>query len=194
MPYCWPTDVIFLAVAGRGVDGAGALFERDVIGEDAEGIALEERMAEDGVLRAARPGRRRALREVAPAAFFGGDVEQVGGDDVDVACHIDGDVLELRMEGDGHVGRDGPGRGGPDEAVDLAAGERGIDGGGVGRECEANPDGRAGVVLVLDLGFGQRGAVVDAPVDGLETFVDVAAIEEIDERAGDDRLVLRRSS
>ena len=50
-------DVVFLSVAGGGVDGAGALFERDVIGEDAEGIAIEERMAEDGVLR----GRRRGI-------------------------------------------------------------------------------------------------------------------------------------
>ncbi len=45
-------DVVFLAVAGRGVDGAGALFERDVIGQDAERIALEEGMAEDGVFEA----------------------------------------------------------------------------------------------------------------------------------------------
>jgi hypothetical protein len=29
-------DVVLLAVAGGGVDGAGALFEGDVIGEDAE--------------------------------------------------------------------------------------------------------------------------------------------------------------
>ena len=49
-------DVVFLAVAGSGVDGAGALFERDVIGQDAERIALEEGVAEDGVLEAA-PGK-----------------------------------------------------------------------------------------------------------------------------------------
>jgi hypothetical protein len=29
-------DVVFLAVAGRGMNGAGALFEGDVIGENAE--------------------------------------------------------------------------------------------------------------------------------------------------------------
>ncbi len=47
-------DVVFLAVAGRGVHGAGALFERDVIGQDAGGIALEERMAEDGAFQCDR--------------------------------------------------------------------------------------------------------------------------------------------
>ncbi len=43
-------DVVLLAVAGGGVDRAGALLEGDVIGEDAERIAIEEGMAEDGVL------------------------------------------------------------------------------------------------------------------------------------------------
>ena len=33
-------------------------------------------------------------------------------------------------------------------------------------------DAGAGVLGVLDLGFGQGGAVVDAPVDRLETLVD----------------------
>ncbi len=58
MPYCRPTDVVFLAVPGRGVDGAGALFQRDVVGQDAQRIALQERMAEDGVLEP-RPGNAR---------------------------------------------------------------------------------------------------------------------------------------
>ena len=47
------------------------------------------------------------------------------------------------------------------------------------------------MIGVFDLGFGEGGAVLHAPVDGLEAFVDVAAVEEIDEGAGDDRLVLR---
>ena len=47
MPYLLADDVVFLAVAGRGVDRAGALLQRDVVGQDAERIALEKRMAED---------------------------------------------------------------------------------------------------------------------------------------------------
>ena len=42
--------VVLLSVAGRGVDGAGALLESDVIGQDAERIAVEKGMAENGVL------------------------------------------------------------------------------------------------------------------------------------------------
>ncbi len=52
MPYWLADDVVFLAVAGRGVDGAGALFEGDVVGQDAERIALQEGMAEDGAFEA----------------------------------------------------------------------------------------------------------------------------------------------
>ena len=81
-----PADgVVFLAVAGRGVDGAGALFERDVIGEDAERIAIEKGMAEDGAfeLRAREIARR--LRCSAQPQLFGGDLQQIRGDDVDIA-------------------------------------------------------------------------------------------------------------
>ena len=138
-----------------------------------------------------RGNAARIFGRLRPAAFFGGDFQQIRGDDVDIAFDVNGDILELRVEGDGHVGRDGPGRGGPDEAEDFAPGERGIDRGGIGRQRETHPDGGAGVIGVFDLGFGQRGAIVHAPVDRLEAFVDVAAIEKLDERAGDDRLILR---
>ena len=52
-------DVVFLAVPGSGVDRAGALLERDVIAENADRIAFQERMAEDGAL---QPRRRRTSR------------------------------------------------------------------------------------------------------------------------------------
>ncbi len=50
------------------------------------------------------------------------------------------------------------------------------------------------VVGVFDFGFGERGAVMHAPVHGLQTFIDVAAIEKVDEGAGDDATGTRRSS
>ncbi len=47
------------------------------------------------------------------------------------------------------------------------------------------------MLLVFDFGFGQRGAIVDAPVHGLQAFIYVAAIQKFDERAGDHGFVLR---
>ena len=137
------------------------------------------------------PSKRAEFAHVLPAATGGGGFEQARGDDVDRAVHFDGDVLEFGVEGDGDVGRDGPRRGGPDEAVDVAAGERGMDRAGVAGELEAHPDGGTGVVLVLDLGLGQSGAAVEAPVDGLQALVDRTLAEEVDESAGDDGFVLR---
>ena len=40
------------------------------------------------------------------------------------------------------------------------------------------------MVLVFDFSLGQRGAIVHAPVHGLQTFVDVTAIQDIDETRG----------
>ena len=82
-------DEIFLAVAGRGVDCAGALFERDVIAQDARANRVRERDAGRRRLRARRPenarlrfwiGAKPQLRRV--------DVQQILGDDVDVACCV----------------------------------------------------------------------------------------------------------
>ena len=51
-------DVVLGAVSGRGVDGSSALFERDMVCQDTEGIALQEGMAEDGFVHLfARKGR-----------------------------------------------------------------------------------------------------------------------------------------
>ena len=47
------------------------------------------------------------------------------------------------------------------------------------------------MVLVLDLGFGQRRAAVDAPVHRLLALVDEAALDELAERARDVRLIPR---
>ncbi len=48
------------------------------------------------------------------------------------------------------------------------------------------------MIFVFDFGFGESGAVFDAPVDGLQTFIDIAVVEEIDEGLGDDGLVFGR--
>ena len=103
-----------------------------------------------------------------------------------------GDVFEVGVEGDGHGGGERPGGGGPDDGVDLAAGERGIDRRRVGGQPVAHIDGWAGVLLVLDFGLGERGTVVDAPVDRLESAIDEAFFEEAVESLQGPGLVVAR--
>ena len=62
-------------------------------------------------------------------------------------------------------------------------------GGALRAQRELDVDRRRGVVLVLDLGLGQRRAAVDAPVDRLLALVDHALLDEPAERAHDRRLV-----
>ena len=47
------------------------------------------------------------------------------------------------------------------------------------------------MVLVFDFGLGQRRAVLDAPVHRLEALIHVAAVQKLDERARDHRVVVR---
>src|SRR5260370_9886174 len=84
---------------------------------------------------------------IVPAGFFGGGLEQFQSDDVDFAVDVGGDVLESRVIGDAHVGRDGPRGSGPDGPVDFAAGELRVDERRVGGEGEPVPNGCAGVVF-----------------------------------------------
>src|SRR5688572_932862 len=65
-------------------------------------------------------------------------------------------VLEVRMDRNGNVRRKRPGSSGPNEKIRPV--ER--------RHRESEIDRRRGQVLVLQLRLGQRGAVLEAPVDG----------------------------
>ena len=93
-----PDRVVFLAVPRSGVDRAGALFQRHVVGQDAERIALQERMAEDRAFQLRARGTSAIVVVLAPAALLRRDLQQIRGDDVDVARHIHRRVLELRDE------------------------------------------------------------------------------------------------
>ncbi len=108
-----------------------------------------------------------------PIASLRGRAQEILGDNVDVATDLRRDVGEFGMVGDRQVGRNGPGRSRPDQSPNAAAGERGIDERGIGGKRKAHPDRRAGMIFILDFGLGQSSAVMNAPVDRFETFIDV---------------------
>ena len=82
-----------------------------------------------------------------------------------------------------------------DTSRPASAGTRAAElGGALGFERKLDVDRRRRVVVVLDLGLGERGAAVNAPVDRLLALVDEPPLDELAERARDVRLVARASS
>ena len=70
--------------------------------------------------------------------------------------------------------------------------ERRIDLRRIVKQRVLHPDGTAGVILVFDFGFGKRGLVVHAPVDGAQALVDELVFVKRKKSGEHHRLILRR--
>ncbi len=181
------------AVAWRRVDGARAGVERHVVSQHAERHPRVERVQEADPLHLLplEARDRRAERQARDFRDLRGERFR---DDHRAAAHFVRGIIELRVERDRQVGRNRPGRRGPDEDRHVAPFELRNAApelvGTVRRQRELHVDGRRGVVFVFHLGFGQRRAAVDAPVDRLLALVDESLLDELPERARDRRLVL----
>jgi hypothetical protein len=102
-------------------------------------------------------------------------VGQLFGDDDDAVVVSVGRVVEVWMKRDRQIRRNRPRRRRPDEHATsrpASAGTRGRARPHRRRKRELDVDRRRRVRLVLDLGFGQRRAVAQAPVDRLLALVD----------------------
>ena len=199
-PVADPGGVVVGAVSRRGVDRAGALLQRHVVGEHPHRVAVVERVAKGQAFEVAalQAGQRRA--EVAPdrgrhrvPAFLRDDH---GGAGVGVrAAAVVDPVVDAGVERHRQIRRDGPGGGGPDQHRDRASRHhRGLLREGRRRRRphrELHVDGRRRVVLVLHLRLRQRGAAVQAPVDRLLPLVHHLLLDEPAEGAHDRRLVVR---
>ena len=93
------------------------------------------------------------------------------GDEIALAvCRLDDNIALLRVQGDGEVAGQRPRRRRPDDDVGVPGLELALR----VLQGELDVDGRAGIVLILDLGLGQRRLVLGAPVHGLQALVDIA--------------------
>ncbi|MEA3220667.1 MAG: hypothetical protein OZX49_01780 [Immundisolibacter sp.] len=141
--------------------------------------------------------RAAAAAKLAPAvqAIAGaGAGGQVGGQDQAFRAGLDQHVVDLGIQRHGLVGRQRPRRGGPDRQADgriaVHHAKRRQRGGAVD-DGKAHVDGRRGLVLVVDLGLGQRRAAVQAPVHRPLALGHVAPGHDATERAQDVGLGLR---
>ncbi len=190
-------QVVVPAVARGGVDHAGAGVEGDVVAEHGGRVARRSR----GGGSAAPPARvpltsnsagPSARRPTGRAPGRGLVPQALGERAAARRCPSTGveAVVEVGVEGERQVGRQRPGRGGPDHRGDTLAPQlrRALRPARPARrrQREAHVDLRADVVVVvLDLGLGQRGAAGDAPVHRLLGLVDQPLLDELGQRPHD---------
>ena len=101
-------------------------------------------------------------------------------------------VVQFGIRDHRQVGRQGPGRRGPDDERRLLPLEPRVGLPQITDDREADIDRRRGVVLVFDLGLGQRRVMREAPVHRLLVAVDEPGAREPGQLAGDRRLVVLR--
>ena len=172
--------VVVDAVAGRVVDDTGTVIDTDVIGQQRHALdTVKDRLLVVDVVEGLG-GNHVGLtvdqnRGVLPAKLLTALESQVLEHDLGTTIVLNGDIGGAGLEGNGLVGGDGPRRGRPDDKVDRAV--EVLEAGGLGGHLKANEDGRARLVGVLNLGLGECGVAVLAPVDGLMTAIDHALIE-----------------
>ena len=159
-------EVVALAAQRMGSEQAVEILGRDI----AQHLGRELRRLGDGADQLL--GQHHLLARLGAAALAHlGDLDQRVGD--------------VGPEGERAIARDGPGRRGPDHhrgAVELAA--LGL------HHREADMDGVRRMVVILDLGFGERGLLDHAPQHGLGALVEAAVHQELAELVRDHGLGL----
>ncbi len=171
------------AVAAGGVDAARTAFQRDVVAEDDPAFLGQVDVVVAHQLELSTADRLAHHLVIGDVAGIHDALDQVGGHDVELVADLDEGILELAVQADGLVGGQSPGGGGPDDEVGLIHRDAVLCQHTVGvlRDVEADEDGIALVLAVLDLGLCQSGAAVGAPVDRLQTLVDVALLGHLAE-------------
>ena len=174
--------VVVDAVAGRVVDDTGTVIDTDVIGQQRHALdTVEDRLLVVDVVEGLG-GNHVGLavdhdRGVLPAKLLAALGSQVLEHNLGTAVMLNGNVGGAGLEGNGLVGGDGPRRGRPDEHVGVARSACSLEHTGHDIHLELHEDGRRRLVGVLDLGLGQRGVAVLAPVNRLVATIDHALIE-----------------
>ena len=175
---------VVLAVGRGRMDDAGTGVQGHIVGQVDRGETLVEGVTEANLLQclALRPGDHLALQAVAGKA----GLHQLLGQQQQLVAGVDQGVLELRVDVQRLVGRDGPGRGGPDHHIGGLGQARETEG---RRQLvgilygEADVDGRRLLVGILDFRLGQRRATVEAPVDRLQALEHEALLDHFGQGA-----------
>ena len=172
--------IVVGAEAGSGVDAAGTGVHGDVVRQQQTGGLGQEGMVRQHVLEESAGMGLQDLIGLKAAQLH--DLLRQGlGHDIHLTVGgLHHGIGLLGMQRDGEVARQGPDGGGPDHEEELALVVL-AELAAVIVHGELHIHGGAGVVLILDLGLGQGGLVVGAPVHGLEALVDIALLVHLAE-------------
>ena len=183
-------------MAGRVVDDTGTVIDTDVIGQQRHALnTVKDRLLVVDVVEGLG-GNHIGLtvdhnRGVLPAKLLAALGSQVLEHDLGTALVLNGDIGGAGLKGNGLVGGDGPRRGRPNDKVNRAV--EVLEAGGLGGHLEAHENGGARLVRVLNLGLGERGVAVLAPVNRLVAAINHALIEhgleDLDELLGAELLL-----
>ena len=174
-------QVVVHAVAGSGMDRASAGVEGDVVApDDASDVVLDDRahirdaaelitVHENGLA----VGFDHAI--VLPTGNLGNLLHHFMGKQHELTVGFDEAVFDFGTEGYSRIRRKRPGRGGPDQDIRvIRIDARGNERLGDFVELEVHIDRRRHLVGILDLGLGQGGVAMFAPVNGLAATIDSA--------------------
>ena len=168
-------DVIVLhAVAGRRMDAAGAALERDVIADDDDRRAVEERMRRLHVFELAAL-ERAEHRVFGLAAGLHGRLHQRRRHYIALIAGLHERIFKLGTDADRDVCRQRPRRRCPDYKVGVfevcaELREQAL----IVRHTEFDVNGVARILRIFDFRFGKRRFALGAPVDWLQALVDEA--------------------
>ena len=175
---------VILAVSRRRVDDTGTGTGFHVIGQIDRSEALVERMTEADQLQRLAFATGDDFTGQAVALQTG--LHQLFGQHQHALTGVHQRIDELGVHVQRLVGRDGPGRSGPDDdagALDQAGqAERGGQLVGV-LDIEGDVDGIRFLVLIFDFRLGQRRTTVEAPVHRLQALEDEAAFHQFGQGA-----------
>ena len=171
------------AVAACGVDAAGTAFQRNMVTQDDGTLLGQIDVVVAHQLELSAGNRLAHDLVVLDMAGIHHTLDQLGGHDMVLLADLDKGILKGTVQADSLVGGQGPGGGGPDHKVGLIHRDAVLCQHTVGilRNVEADEDGIAVVLAVLDFCLSQSGAAVGAPVHGLQALVDVALLGHLAE-------------
>ncbi len=183
--------IVFATMTGGGVHAAGTGVQCHMAAENEGRLTVVEGVARHQPFQTAACGAG-DFAHVAPAEGASAAFQQLGSQQILRAAGFHQHVVKFRMQTHGHIVRQGPRRGGPDDHVGaggIGAGQAFLQAGVI--KGKAHEDGRGAVIGVFYLGFGQGRVAGAAPVDGLLGPDDIALFHKIGQLAGRGGLVFR---